>query len=145
MWQKIRGALAGLLPAARSVKPSSGSWGEARAAAELQRRGYAIIGRRVRVGRRDEIDLVTRQGSVLVFVEVKTRKNEQFGRPAQAITPRKRHCLCRAAVRYMRRLHPPPSYFRFDVVEVVGAPGGPPPVIRHIENAFTLERRYRAP
>lgn len=135
----------GLLPAARSGNPASGFWGETQAAAELRRRGYAIIGRRVRVGRRDEIDLLARRGGVLVFVEVKTRRNETFGRPAAAVTRRKRHYLSRAAVRYMRRLKPAPQYFRFDVVEVVGAPDGPPPVIRHIENAFTLESRYRAP
>ncbi len=111
----------------------------------MQRRGYAIIGQRVRVGRHDEIDLVARRSGVLVFVEVKTRRSESFGRPAAAVNRRKRHFLCRAAIRYMRRLRPAPAYFRFDVIEVIGAPGGPPPTIRHIENAFALESRYRAP
>ncbi|MGI6087825.1 MAG: YraN family protein [Kiritimatiellia bacterium] len=137
--------MAGLLPAGHSGSHASGFWGEAQAAKALRRRGYTIIGQRIRVGRRDEIDMVARHDNTLVFVEVKTRKTETFGRPAAAVTSRKRHCLSRAAVRYMRRMHPTPRCFRFDVVEVVGVPDGPPPVIRHIENAFALESRYRMP
>jgi len=41
-----------------------------------------------------------------------------------------------AAVGYLKRQKPPPDYFRFDVVEVIGEPDMGPPKIRHIENAF---------
>ncbi len=120
----------------------TGLWGEAQAASYLQKQGLRVLGRRVRLDARDEIDLLVRDGQSLVFVEVKTRRNEDFGRPLRAVDRRKRHALCRAALRYMRRLAEPPPAFRFDVVEVIGRPLFPAPKIRHIENAFPLERRY---
>lgn len=121
----------------------AGRWGEKQAERHLRTKGWRILGRRVRVGRRDEIDLLARQGDTLVFVEVKTRKTEDFGPPASAVDQAKRHALSRAAIRYMDRLREKPEYFRFDVVEVVGEEGGSPPEIRHIENAFPLDRSYR--
>lgn len=120
----------------------TGVWGEEQAARALRGKGYRIIGRRVRVGRRDEIDLVARDGPVLVFVEVKTRRDEVFGRPIESVDRRKRRILCRAAVRYLRALKGQRPYFRFDVVEVIGVGGDKSPAIRHIERAFELDRRY---
>jgi putative endonuclease len=120
----------------------TGIWGEAQAADYLQRHGLQILARRVRLDARDEIDLLARDQSTLVFVEVKTRRSEEFGRPITAVDRRKRHALCRAALRYMRKLHEQPPAFRFDVVEVIGWPLLPGPLIRHIENAFPLEKRY---
>jgi putative endonuclease len=121
----------------------SGQWGEKQAEEFLKRKGLKILGRRFRVTERDELDLVARDGEQLVFVEVKTRRNESYGRPADAVDRRKRHVLSRAAVRYLARLRRP-VYFRFDIVEVIGEPGAEPR-IRHIESAFTLERRYHIP
>ncbi len=116
-----------------------GVWGESVAEAELRGKGYRTVSRRVRIGRRDEIDLVMQAGDLLVFVEVKTRANEDFGRPAQAIKQRKRHALSRAARHYLQRLRKRPRYYRFDVVEVIGSPGNPePPVVRHIEAALEI-------
>jgi putative endonuclease len=120
----------------------TGLWGEARAADYLKSQGLKILGRRVRLDARDEIDLLVRDGQSLVFVEVKTRRSEEFGRPLRAVDRRKRHALCRAALRYLRRLEEQPPAFRFDVVEVIGRPLFPGTRIRHIENAFPLERRY---
>jgi putative endonuclease len=123
----------------------TGLWGEAQAALYLKSHGLKILGRRVRLDARDEIDLLARDQITLVFVEVKTRRSEEFGRPIRAVDRRKRHALCRAALRYLRRLTEPPQAFRFDVVEVIGRPLAFHPLIRHIENAFPLERRYFVP
>lgn len=120
----------------------TGEWGEGQAELVLTKKGYRILGRRVRVGTRDEIDLIARDGDVLVFVEVKTRKGEDFGRPLSAVDRRKRHALSRAAVRYLKKVGNPEVCFRFDVVEVVGDVEQGTPVTRHIENAFSLDRRY---
>ena len=122
----------------------TGLWGEDQAAVFLEKKGYKVLSRRFRVTARDEFDLITRFGETLVFVEVKTRKTELFGRPATAVDRAKRHHLSRAAVRYLQRVKQPVN-FRFDVVEVVGENDGPEPVIRHIESAFTLDRCYVLP
>lgn len=128
----------------RPLHLATGEWGEACAARLLKTKGYTLLGRRFRVTARDELDLVARQGSCLVFVEVKTRKSEGFGRPSDAVDRRKRHVLSRAAVRYLARL-PEPVLFRFDIVEVIGQPDQGDPAIRHIENAFPLDRAYVLP
>jgi putative endonuclease len=123
----------------------AGLWGENQARRFLAQKGYRILGRRVRIGRRDEIDLVARDGETLVFVEVKTKQSEDFGRPLAAVDRAKRQAQSRAAVRYLKQLKCPSVCFRFDVVEVVGREGDSPPEVRHIENAFALDRRYMAP
>ena len=120
----------------------TGAWGEAQAERFLRQAGYRILGRRVRLGR-DELDLVARHAETLVFVEVKTRASEEFGRPLDAVKPAKRHSLSRAAIRYLKRLRARPSFFRFDVIEVIGTVAAGAPRIRHIENAFTLDPAYR--
>ena len=123
----------------------TGEWGERLAERTLAAEGYRILGRRVRVGRRDEIDLVARDGDILVFVEVKTRMGENYGRPIRSVDRDKRRALSRAAVRYLKALRYPRVCFRFDVVEVVGAVGDRDPVVRHIQRAFELDSRYRLP
>ncbi|MFH0908031.1 MAG: YraN family protein [bacterium] len=121
----------------------TGEWGEAQAEKFLRARGFKIVGRRVRVGRRDELDLVVRNDMVLVFVEVKTRRSEDFGRAASAVDRAKKRNLSRAAVRYVKRLREKPPYVRFDIVEVVGQQDRGTPEIRHIENAFSMSDPYR--
>ena len=128
------------------ARPDTGAWGEAVAADFLKRQGWSILARRARTDRRNELDLVARADDTLVFVEVKTRASETFGRPMDAVTPAKRRHLSRAAVRYVSRRRIRLPYVRFDVIEVIGRPdAGEAPVIRHIENAFPLAGRYRFP
>lgn len=122
----------------------TGEWGEEVAERFLKKKGFKILGRRVHLDR-DELDIVARSGEVLVFVEVKTRKNEAFGRAASAVDRGKRASLSRAAVHYLRKLREKPDYFRFDVVEVIGEMNAGDPEIRHIENAFNLDKKYRLP
>lgn len=127
----------------QTADQDAGRWGESVAAAFLAANGFRILGRRVKPDARDELDIVARDGDVLVFVEVKTRGCEDFGSPISAVDRRKRHALSRAAVRYLRQLGFPRVFTRFDVVEVIGSPGGADPEIRHVENAFPMDSRYR--
>jgi len=129
------------MPADRHDTHAAGRWGEEVAADFLMRAGYRILGRRVRPDRRDELDIVARKDESLVFVEVKTRATEDFGRPLSAVDCAKRKALNRAAVRYLRQLDFPKLYYRFDTIEVIGTEGAEP-VVRHIENAFPFDRRY---
>lgn len=129
-------------------KPRSavvGQWGEDQAAAYLGARGYRVLGRNVRPNRHDEIDIVARTGETLVFVEVKTRRREDFGRPMMAVDKEKRHALNRAAAAYLRKAKYPDLFYRFDVVEVLGQPEEGEPEIRHLDNAFPFERRFVFP
>lgn len=129
----------------------TGAWGETIAADRLRRAGYRILGRNVRFGPEREIDLVARSPRsdgppALVFVEVKTRRTEDLGRPFTAVDASKRRALARAAALYLRKLPRKPALVRFDVVEVVGTPASSsPPTVRHIPNAFTLPDSERLP
>jgi len=121
----------------------TGRWGERQALRFLRKLHYKVRGQRVRVGRHDELDIVAEHSGILVFVEVKTRRNENLGRPFAAVNQAKRKHLSRAAVTYLKKNKLRPDHIRFDVVEVIGEPGGQPPEIRHLENAFPLDSAYR--
>lgn len=120
-----------------------GRWGERRAEKFLRKQGLKILGRRVRVGKHDEIDLLAREGDVLVILEVKTRAREGMRPIRDAVDTEKQIRLNRAALTYARRLEPRPRALRFDIVEVAGTPGGPSPDIRHLPSAFGLHPGFR--
>lgn len=122
----------------------TGRWGEDVAERALRKKGYRTVGRRVAIGR-DELDLVMRSGATLVFVEVKTRADDSFGRPAEAVDGAKRRKLSRAAVRYLMSRREKPEFIRFDIVEVIGRAEDAAPRVEHIENAFPLDGKYRLP
>jgi putative endonuclease len=92
----------------------SGGQAESRAADYLESRGVRVVARnfRCRVG---EIDLVAREGDVLVFVEVRMRADGHFGGALESITPRKQRRITAAASLYLRQFTRPPPC-RFDVV-----------------------------
>jgi putative endonuclease len=76
-----------------------GRAGEKAAADLLRRRGYEVVGSGFRA-RRGELDLICRRGPNLVVVEVKTRTDDTFGTPAEAVGPRKRRALMAAGAEY---------------------------------------------
>ena len=96
-----------------------GNYGERVAAAFVRRHGYRVLVRNYKTTR-GEIDLVCRHGEMLVFVEVKTRADEIFGRPAEAIDAPKEEALRHAARRYLELLDHGDGkiLYRFDAVEV---------------------------
>ena len=73
-----------------------------------------------------------RDGDYLVFIEVKARKSDRYGSPAEAVTPEKQRRLIAAAQGFLLRENCPDSAVRFDVVEVDLASGS----VRHIPDAF---------
>jgi len=88
------------------------------AAAFLRRNDYRIFYRNYRT-LRGEIDLICRYKDLLVFVEVRTRSNEAFGRPAETIGDDKKESLRYAAQRYLELLKRDDIRYRFDAVEVI--------------------------
>jgi putative endonuclease len=96
-----------------------GKWGEDRAVRELERRGYAILARRYRT-RQGEIDIVADDGGTIVFVEVKTREQDDCGSAAEAVTVHKQRRLTSMAVDYLARNRITNRPCRFDVVAIDG-------------------------
>ena len=73
---------------------------EARAAYHLERHGLRVVARNFRI-RGGEIDLICRDGKVLVFIEVRLRSRGDFGGAAASITAGKRRRIVLAAQHYL--------------------------------------------
>lgn len=113
-----------------------GSYGEQLAADYLLRAGWRILERNYRVGRR-EIDLVARRGGVVAFIEVKTRRAQDFGDALEAVTARKRREIELVAAGWVERYGKPDDVYRFDAIAVRLHPG-PTPQIEHLEDAWGI-------
>lgn len=130
--------------AARRNEPEHlrrGKLGEAAAKRHLQRQGLRFLTGNFKT-KRGEIDLVMRDDDCLVFVEVKARSSELWTRPAAAVNARKRRLLTQTALDYLRLLKNPQVKIRFDIVEVLLS-GGDVREVRHLPNAFPMEKPYR--
>ena len=113
-----------------------GSWGESVAAHHLKAKGIRIVDRNWRCSR-GEIDLVARDGDVLVFVEVKTRRGESHGKPEDAITRAKADRLLQVAESYLQERGLIDVDWRVDVVAVELDASGKLLRVEQIENAVT--------
>lgn len=107
--------------------------GEALAERFLERRGYRVVARNLRIAR-GEIDLIAYDGAVLVFIEVKARRGAAFGRADEAVGARKRAQLGRLASAYLAQRRLAEQLCRFDLVTVEWS--GAEPRIELIPNAF---------
>lgn len=113
--------------------------GEEAAIEYLAARGWVIEAHRFRVGRH-ELDLIARRGTLVAFVEVKTRLGDGYGAGREAIGWRKRRALGLVAEAWRLRHGRPGDTYRFDVLEVQpgrGRRGGTPGVV-HLEDAWRL-------
>jgi putative endonuclease len=119
---KLRVEQGGSLPPTRRQR--IGRWGETVASYFLEQRGYRVLARNVRTGC-GEIDLIARHESeMLVFVEVKTRTNENFGLPEEAVDARKLEHVFRAAEAYLQaHAELAEQEWRIDVIAIQGKPG----------------------
>ena len=114
-----------------------GDFGEDMAESYLKEKGFNIIERNFYI-KGGEIDIICMDEDTLVFVEVKTRKSDKFGNPAEAIDRKKAEHMRCAAERYYDS-HSLDCEVRFDVVEVFATlSGGVPELleIRHIKGAI---------
>jgi putative endonuclease len=114
---------------------SLGRWGEEEATRHLQGQGMVIVARNLRTPL-GEIDIIARQGRILAFVEVKTRRSNAFGTPQEAVGRSKQRQILRAAQWYLGDGHGRGLQPRFDVVAVW--PDGTGARIEHIVDAFGL-------
>lgn len=145
-WRKLISRLRRRLHWRAALPPhlQLGREGEAAAERFLKKQSFTILYRNFKARSGGEIDLVCRdrKEQVLVFVEVKTRMNELFGTPHEAVNWRKRATVIRAAKEWLRLLDLPDVPFRFDIVEVVAKPQ---PEIRLIRGAFEIEEGLYSP
>ena len=110
-----------------------GKWGECVAAQYLEQQGYLILERDWRDGHRD-LDIVAADGGTLVIVEVKTRRNNVFAEPEEAVTWQKIRSLSLAANKYVK-MNQVDADIRFDIVSVTGTTAEDCQ-INHIKDAF---------
>ena len=97
-----------------------GAYGERVAARHLAEEGLVVVDRNWRCDA-GEIDLVLRDGDVLVFCEVKTRTGTAYGHPLEAVDAVKTERLVRLAGRWMEDRGVVAADVRFDMVGVVRA------------------------
>lgn len=117
------------------TKIQLGKWGENLAKQYLCAQGYLIHACNWRFGRA-EADIIAFLPTcqTLVFVEVKTRKNNHFGQPEEAVSQRKQNLLYDLANEYIyQTAHA--TEFRFDIIAIVGTIGKPYQ-LRHFCDAF---------
>jgi len=113
-----------------------GAGGQQAAEEFLRRRRYTILARNYRCPR-GEVDLVALDGSVVAFVEVKTRRGGRFGTAFEAVDRRKREQIIRAAEHYVLRHRLHDRLIRFDVVAVSWKGGTP--ACELIQSAFAAD------
>jgi len=106
---------------------------EAFVARELERRGFSVIGRNVRVGRL-ELDLIARRGSLIVICEVRARRSDKFMAPAESLDRRKLERIRRAALLWLVSSRLRNVDVRLDVAAVVY--DSATPRLEYYENAF---------
>jgi putative endonuclease len=109
-------------PAVHDDPRSRGTAAESLAADFLTGRGLAVVARNVRC-KGGEIDLICRDGEMLILVEVRQRTSRQFGGALASVTTGKQRKLLRAA-RFALQRHPEWRHrrIRFDVVGIQGSP-----------------------
>ncbi len=117
-----------------TAKQEAGRRGEALAEAHLVRAGYTVLDRNYRF-LRGELDLVCLDDPFVVFVEVKWRSDDAWGRPEEHVTPAQKAKLRETAAAWMheRRMDGFPA--RFDIVAVLERPQAEPE-LTHYKFAF---------
>lgn len=113
---------------------SRGRWGESRAARHLRSLGFTVLAAGWRPPERElqgDLDLVVRRADLLVFCEVKARRDAtRFGGAVAAVTPAKQAQVRTLAASWLRRHEPGDVDVRFDVITIDGVR------LTHYEAAF---------
>jgi putative endonuclease len=110
-----------------------GRYGELLAREYLEQQGVRILETNYRF-HHAEVDIIAEVGEFLVFVEVKTRSDDQFGAPEQAITPLKVRQIHKVATAYLATHCIRNRQCRFDVISIVVTDGVAHLI--HLRNAF---------
>jgi len=112
-----------------------GAEGEKAAADFLKKKGFEIVERNYRAGRLGEIDIIAKEKGAIIFVEVKSRRNLNFGEPEYAVTQNKIDQIKKIANLYLYNMNITEIDCRFDVVTILDDENGKR-IINHLINAF---------
>jgi putative endonuclease len=112
-----------------------GDYGEQVAADWLRSKRCHILARNFKGPRRGEVDIVARDGKLLLFVEVKTRREGAKIRPLDAVDASKRALIERGANAWLKQLGTRNLPWRFDVIEIY-VENGEIPRVNHVKDAF---------
>jgi len=113
----------------------TGMYGQNGAESFLREKGYCILERNYRI-KSGEIDLIAQNKNEIIFIEVKFRKNLNYGYPRESVGKAKQQAIISTALHYISVNNLNNHNFRFDVVEVIGQNGRL--YANHIENAFEV-------
>ncbi len=117
-----------------SGRQALGKMGEDIAVDYLEKQGYQILLRNYRCNF-GEIDIIAQDKKELVFVEVKTRRNTNYGMPFESVTKVKQQRIRKVALHYLQETRPGTFDLRFDVVSIL-VEGEKSIEIEVIKNAF---------
>ncbi|MCH2200546.1 MAG: YraN family protein [Fuerstiella sp.] len=112
-----------------------GDRGERKAVRFLKQQGYRILERQYR-DRFGEVDIIAMDNNQIVFVEVKTRRTTNTGKPFEAVGLTKQKKIARVALAWLRAQHRLNQSCRFDVISIVWESNTGNPQIDHFKNAF---------
>jgi len=118
-----------------SYRKDVGDWGEKIASDYLISNGYQILEHNFYT-RYGEIDIVASKDEDIIFVEVKTRTTEAFGKPEEAITRKKTENLINTALLYMQEHPECEDDWQIDIITIEGAYLSKSPRITHFQNAI---------
>ncbi|MFZ5352584.1 MAG: YraN family protein [Bacillota bacterium] len=118
-----------------------GSDGEDIACKYLFSKGYRVLQRNFtcKIG---EIDIVAAERDTLVFIEVKTRTSEKYGKPCEAVSASKQKKIVKTALWYMTQFKMFDYMSRFDVIELLMDDEGKSYIVNHIKDAFQYSGKY---
>ncbi len=116
-----------------TIQQDHGKWGESLALDYLNREGLIVRETNWRY-KRAEIDIIAMEKDILVFIEVKTRAYDDFGKPELMVNKRKQILIIDAAMAYMRSVGHEWE-IRFDIIAILGTPDSVKEV-KHFRDAF---------
>lgn len=107
-----------------------GKIGEKKAAEFLKKKGFTVLETNYKT-HYGEIDIIAKDKDYIVFVEVKTRSSDEYGKPSEAVNEKKQEKYVKVATEYLIKHKKTDSLCRFDVIEIENGE------INHIIDAFT--------
>lgn len=116
-----------------------GKKGEETAERYLKRHGYRILEKNYK-GPSGEIDIIALDKGTIVFIEVKTRRSEEFGPPELSVNSIKRQKIIRSAFHFLSKRRIKDTPCRFDIVSITESLDGKDKKVSIIKDAFEIEK-----